>query len=222
MQSYKEAIKGLDWWHTIELPDGTVTPGKTNYMIPENAERFQLPPDLSGNSVLDIGTFDGFWAIEARKRGAHAIAMDRWRPMLGTAALSLSAYNLQYWHSGDIDNAEIPGDLSEKFDLVLFYGVLYHLKNPVHGIQYAADWAVPGGLVIIETAVNQGKMAQFADSEVPLVWMIDEVHHNDPSNYCMPNTAGVIQLAKMAGLEQAGEPIYDKTQTRVGIRFKKL
>ena len=58
-------------------------------------------------------------------------------------------------------------------------------------------------------------------TDIPLLWVIDEVHHDDPSNYHMPNEAAIVQLAKLAGLERAGEIIYGEGGFRVGMTFIK-
>jgi len=186
----------MEWWHTIELPDGTVTPGRQDYRG-EAGRRFLLPENLAGKSVLDFGTWDGFWAIEAKKRGARFVmASDRFQPMLETARMALRAYNISYC-VGDLDFPIVdPG----QFDVVLFYGILYHLKNPFMGLWTAARCCNPGGLVIVETAVDQGKLEHLS-VEIPLMWVIDEVHHGDPTNYYVPNEAAVRQLCKMAGLQ---------------------
>lgn len=216
----KEAIKKLAWWHVITFPDGTVTPGLCDYRQEEAARRFQLPHDMSGLTVLDLGTFDGFWAIEAKKRGAAVMAADRWDPMLETAKLALNAYDIPYLWVGNLDETNTVKALHGQFDIVLFYGILYHLKNPYQGFANASLFAKPGGRVLCETAVNQGKM-QGMTNDVPLLWVIDEVHHDDPSNYHMPNEAAVIQLAKMAGLERIGSIIYGEGGYRVGMTFQK-
>ena len=68
----------MEWWHTIQLPGREVTPGHHDYRG-EKGKRFLLPEDLIGKSVLDFGTGDGFWAIEAKRRGAsEVVATDRW------------------------------------------------------------------------------------------------------------------------------------------------
>jgi len=188
----------MNWWHTIELPNGEVTPGRVDYRG-QAGDCFLLPKDLTDKRVLDFGTYDGYWAIEAKKRGAKfVIASDRWDPPLETAQYALKAYDIRYICSGDLDFPIAQVGCGD-FDIVLFYGIVYHLKNPVMGLWNAARMCKPGGLVIIESAVNQGKMEGMTN-DVPLLWLIDEVHHDDPSNYVMPNGAGLLQLCRMAGL----------------------
>jgi tRNA (mo5U34)-methyltransferase len=134
--------------------------------------------------------------------------------MLETAELALKAYGIDYALM-DLDN---PVRVSFQFDVVLLYGVLYHLKNPYMGMLNAKNLCKPGGMVIVESAISQGKAAQLPD-DIPAMWIIDEVHHGDPTNYYMPNEAAIIQLAKMAGLTPEGEPAYiasgNKRMTRV-------
>jgi 2-polyprenyl-3-methyl-5-hydroxy-6-metoxy-1,4-benzoquinol methylase len=216
----KEQIEKLSWWHVITFPDGTVTPGRCDYRQEEHSKRFQLPEDMTGLNVLDLGTFDGYWAIEAKKRGADVVAADRWEPMLETAKLALGSFGIPYCWLGDLDKTSNANWMHGMFDIVLFYGILYHLKNPYEGMLNAARFLKPGGRLFLESAVNQGKMAGLS-SDIPLLWVIDEVHHGDATNYHMPNEAAIIQLAKMAGLERYGEIIYGEGGFRVGMTFKK-
>src|SRR5579862_9267701 len=67
--------KALRWYHTIDLGGGVVTEGVDN--SPERLARMQLPVDLSGRSVLDIGAWDGFFSFEAeRRRASRVVASD--------------------------------------------------------------------------------------------------------------------------------------------------
>jgi tRNA (mo5U34)-methyltransferase len=69
-----EEIQAEDWYHTIELPDGTVTLGRFDHrpLVPH----YGLPDDMSGMTALDIGTADGFWAFEMERRGADVVALE--------------------------------------------------------------------------------------------------------------------------------------------------
>lgn len=216
----REEIEKLSWWHVITFPDGTVTKGQCDYREQIHRERFQLPDDMSGLKVLDLGTFDGYWAIEAKKRGADVSAADRWGVMLETAKLALGAYEIPYYWLGDLDVPSKANWLMSTFDVVFFFGILYHLKNPYQGILNAAGFLKPGGRLFLESAVNQGKLHGIK-KDIPLLWVIDEVHHGDPTNYHMPNETAIIQLAKFAGLERYGEIIHGEGGFRVGMTFIK-
>lgn len=197
------------WWHTIEMPDGAIVHGQQDYRG-EAGRRYLLPDNLWGQTVIDFGTYDGFWAIEAKKRGAsEVVAVDRWPIMLDTARIALGAYGIPYVCSGDLD---FPTPVIGQFDIVLFYGIIYHLRNPYMGLWNAFQHCKPGGLVIVESAVEQGKMEGLSDT-VPLLWLVDELHHGDASNYVMPNQAGLLQLCRMAGLVPLHDFVHDYRMT---------
>lgn len=69
-----EEIAAESWYHTIELPDGTVTNGRFDHrpLVPH----YGLPESLSGMRALDVGTADGFWAFEMERRGADVVALE--------------------------------------------------------------------------------------------------------------------------------------------------
>ena len=203
------------WYHTIELPDGSVIKGEVDYRG-NLGRRFLLPNDLAGKSVADFGTWNGYWAIEAKKRGAsHVLALDRWWPQIEETALK--EYGIEYRYSGDLDFPASLDDLRECFDVVLFYGILYHLKNPYMGLLTASTCCKPGGMVIVESAIGQGKAQGLPDS-VPALWVIDTVHDGDPTNYFMPNEGAIVQLGKMVGLEKVASC---REGTRIGVLFNK-
>jgi tRNA (mo5U34)-methyltransferase len=221
----------MKWWHTIELPNGEVTDGRVDYRG-ERGKRFFLPEDLSGKSVLDFGTWDGYWAIEAKRRGAReVVATDRFLPAPETTTIALSSFGIPYFYSGNLDfplepwtkcfgEIEEPFDFKNRFDVVLFYGILYHLKNPYMGLLNAYNCCKKGGMVIVESAANQGKIRGLSD-DVPLLWVVDVVHDKDRTNYYVPNALGVLQLCKLANLEpEEHTPMADIARFTVVCRRK--
>src|SRR5690349_19998438 len=67
----------LGWYHSIQLPDGSVIPGiQTIDQLRERIARYPIPEDLRGKRVLDIGTWDGWFAFEMERRGATVLAVD--------------------------------------------------------------------------------------------------------------------------------------------------
>lgn len=71
-------ISGIDWYQAIDLPHGVVTPGRADHR--RQIGLYGLPTDMTGMRVLDVATFDGFWAFEMERRGAEVVAIDigRW------------------------------------------------------------------------------------------------------------------------------------------------
>jgi SAM-dependent methyltransferase len=64
----------IDWYHTLELAPGVVTPGL--FDLRDIVGRYGLPGDMTGMRALDVGTWDGFWAFEMERRGARVTAID--------------------------------------------------------------------------------------------------------------------------------------------------
>jgi tRNA (mo5U34)-methyltransferase len=217
MKEYK--IDHLEWWHTVPFPNGQLTKGRTNYEIDNKADRFLLPKKITNKTVLDFGAFDGYWSIKAKQRGAeYVVATDRWDPPLETAKLALEAWDIPYVYSGNLDEP-LNIDFGGQFDIVLFYGILYHLKNPFMGLWNAKKYCKPGGLIIIETAIDQGVIASIKE-QTPLLWMANKPYNNDPSNYCVPNELGMIQMAKNLELEVLSK---DRTlHTRFSLLCRKI
>ena len=71
----RERVAGLGWYHTLELAPGVVTSGM--FDLRGHVARYGLPERMDGMRVLDVGTWDGFWAFEFERRGAaEVLALD--------------------------------------------------------------------------------------------------------------------------------------------------
>ena len=121
------------WYHSIELPDGTAVEG----LIPVSAlrqriEAFPVPADLSGKRVLDIGAATGWCSFEMERRGAAVVAVDCVPYPDFHEARELLKSNVEY-HVLDME--EITSERLGLFDYVLFFGVLYHLRHPLLGLE---------------------------------------------------------------------------------------
>src|SRR4051812_40091849 len=89
-----------------------------------------LPEDLAGKSVLDIGCNAGFYSLEMKRRGAdRVLGVDFDERYLEQARFAAEVRGV------DIEFRQLSvydvGSLGEKFDLVIFMGVLYHLRHPL-------------------------------------------------------------------------------------------
>jgi tRNA (mo5U34)-methyltransferase len=117
------------WFQKIELMPGVFTPGWSD-PAKEKLPHFALPEDLTGKRVLDIGCAEGFFSFEAEKRGAReVVAIDSFPDSIRRFNIVRAAR--QSHASAFLMNVY---DLEPKrlgtFDVVLFYGVFYHLKHP--------------------------------------------------------------------------------------------
>jgi tRNA (mo5U34)-methyltransferase len=122
-------IHTIEWYHIIEIAPGVVTPGR--YDPKPYLETMGFPVDLAGKTVLDIGAHDGFFSFEAEKRGAQrVVALDRHPPEHTGFALAheLLGSRAEYVPGSVYD---LSPDIHGTFDVVLFLGVLYHLRHPL-------------------------------------------------------------------------------------------
>jgi tRNA (mo5U34)-methyltransferase len=132
-------LSRLGWYHSIELPDGGVIPGlQTLEQLRSRLARFPIPQDLSGKRVLDIGAWDGWFSFEMEKRGAEVVALDSAEHTRFLTARELLKSRVEY-RIGDICRIS-PRELG-RFDIVLFFGVLYHVKHPMLALETVCDLA---------------------------------------------------------------------------------
>jgi tRNA (mo5U34)-methyltransferase len=73
-ESLLDRVRARTWYHTLELAPGLVTEGM--FDLRPVVERYGLPERLDGLRALDVGTYDGFWALELERRGAEVVALD--------------------------------------------------------------------------------------------------------------------------------------------------
>ncbi|HEY5159637.1 MAG TPA: DUF1698 domain-containing protein [Gaiellaceae bacterium] len=139
------------WYQRFPLADGVMSPGERD--IDLILTRSAIPDDLSGLSVLDIGTTNGGVAFDAERRGAkRVVAIDIHEPTLYGFAQIASAIDsrVEYVRASVY---ELPGVLKEQFDIVFFLGVLYHLRHPLLAVD--ALHALARNRVLIETEVSR-------------------------------------------------------------------
>ena len=210
-------IMAIHWVHRITLPDGTVTPG--DWDTTERVRRLRLPASLAGKTVLDVGTWDGFYAFEAEKRGAaRVLATDHfcWSgPGWGTRAGFDLAHRLlgSKVEARDIDVADISPATVGMFDIVLFLGVLYHLPEPFTALERVAS--VTKDLLIVETMVDLTFMRQPALSFQRGRSQPRSLYRHwrwDPTTWFVPNEAAVVAM-----LEQAGFRTVERVFPRFGL-----
>jgi tRNA (mo5U34)-methyltransferase len=137
----------MDWWHVIDLPDGSVTPG--GWDLREVSR--QLPwPDLAGKRCLDIGTADGFWAFELEKRGAaDVLATDLGSPFQARARERFEHAREQLGSTVRYEERGI-FELEGQWDVVIMGYVLQMLRDPVGALEHVRR-VCRGHLLLLET-----------------------------------------------------------------------
>jgi tRNA (mo5U34)-methyltransferase len=182
-------MRAIRWFHRIDLADGIQTPGECPHTAAEATGRFGIPEDLSGKTVLDIGAWDGLFSFEAERRGARVTAIDTGftfahRRLNSRVELHpLSPYDLDPARHG-------------KFDYVFFFGVLYHLTNPIEALHRVA--AVTRERCLIETAY-----CDHPDGLKLGFWEFAHGRENDTTNYWYPTMRGLGNALQFVGFKEA-------------------
>jgi tRNA (mo5U34)-methyltransferase len=188
-----EQLQALGYYHSIELPDGQVIRGlQTPEQLNARARQFPIPADLTGKRVLDIGAWDGWFSFEMEKRGASVVAVDAVRSEKLLAAREMLGSKVEYVVRSVYDLR--PEDLG-RFDIVLFLGVLYHLKHPMLALERVC--ALASDLVCVESYVTDDggdparKPAMEFYETTELCGQFD--------NWVGPNTACLLAMCRTAG-----------------------
>jgi tRNA (mo5U34)-methyltransferase len=191
-----EKVSKLWWYHSIDLGNGIVTPGFDN--SGQKLPVLGIPADLHGQSVLDIGAWDGFFSFEAERRGAlDVLATDHFcwgGGGIGTKAGFDLAHEVlrSRVRTKQIDVLELGPETVGRFDLVFFLGVLYHMRHPLLALERVAS--VTKRQLILETHVDMLDCPRPAMAFYPG----DELAR-DATNWCGPNPAMVEAMLRTVG-----------------------
>lgn len=201
------------WWHSIDLGNDLVTPGRRGLDSLEEDAAIMLPDDLSGKTVLDVGAWDGFFSFAAERRGARrVVAIDeprlRHKPS-GKESIELCVRAL---HS----KVEVVwGDWMtmdpEPFDVVIFSGVLYHCRDMLRALERLRQ-------LTSEVAVIESHCEDFGILS-PMVRFYEEAELNgDPTNWWGPNQGAIEAMCRAAGFLHVARTDEGRPGTRAIFR----
>lgn len=157
-----ERAKTQGWYHTLDLP-GTTTSGV--FDMRQYVPQYGLPDSLEGKRVLEVGTWDGFWAFEFEKRGAaEVVAIDLddenqldWPPrrrspdptLVRGSGFAIASELLESKVQRVVKSVyhATPEELGT-FDLVFCGSVLIHLRDQLLALERIANLTKPGGTFI--------------------------------------------------------------------------
>jgi tRNA (mo5U34)-methyltransferase len=216
----QEAAALGPWFHNIDLGGFTTAPDHFLGDYPSVKWRtFEaaIPRDLEGKTVLDIGCNGGFYSIEMKKRGAaRVLGIDFDEDYLAQArfAAEVSGQDIEFAKLSVYD----VGALQERFDIVLFMGVLYHLRHPLLALDLIAAH-VAGDLLLFQTMQRgAGELEEVAEDYpftatwpferpgYPRLHFVEKSYSNDPTNWWVPNRACSEAMLRSAGFEIVGRP----------------
>ena len=188
----REEYFASGWWHSIDLGQGRVTPGAHKLEeLQENFALFDLPADLTGQRVLDIGCWDGFYSFEAERRGAQVVAVDCWRPEKFFIAHRALDSRVQFH---ELSVYEVTKERLGTFDIVFFLGVLYHLRHPLLALERVCE--VTRGLALIEShVIDHARGTAYPNMEF---YELDELG-GQYDNWWGPNSECLMRMTRAAG-----------------------
>lgn len=179
--------------------------------------RAALPEDMTGKSVLDIGCNAGFYSLEMKRRGASRVLgidmedlyLAQARFVAAHEGLEIEYRKLSVW---DV------GLLGEKFDLVIFMGVLYHLRHPLLALDLIHEH-VAKDLMLFQS-MQRGSQelpvlrddyvfqetAQFSDPAYPAMYFIEKRYCGDDTNWWVPNRACAEAMLRSSGFSIEAQP----------------
>jgi tRNA (mo5U34)-methyltransferase len=186
-------LEQLGWYHSIELPNGQVIRGHLGIEeLRSRLARFSIPENLDGKRVLDIGAWDGWFSFEMERRGARVVAIDSARQTRFLRARELLGSAVEY-HIADI--CHVSSRELGYFDIVLFFGVLYHVKHPMLALENVCELATD--MACVESYVSDDGTNPDA---VPLMEFYETTElRGQFDNWVGPNTACLLAFCRTAG-----------------------
>jgi tRNA (mo5U34)-methyltransferase len=220
------------WFHNLDL-DGVRT-APSHFLGDYPAVKWQrfseiVPDNLEGKSVLDIGCNAGFYAMEMKRRGAgRVLGLDTEEEYLEQAkfAAKVKGLNIEFRKLSAYD----VGDLREQFDLVIFMGVLYHLRHPLLALDLIYEHVARDLLLFQSMQRGSGRIdpveknydfwttAQFDSAGYPRLHFIEHKYADDPTNWWAPNRACVEAMLRSAGFTIEAHPEDEVYLCRRGTR----
>jgi tRNA (mo5U34)-methyltransferase len=188
----------FQWWQKFELAPGVMSPGVNE--IEHLLERANLGLDLTGASVIDIGATNGAAAFICERRGAdRVVAVDLFDtdPFGFTVLRDAFDSKAQYVQSSIYELPFRPEVAGEQFDVVLFLGVLYHLRHPLLALDSLR--LLTRGHAYLETAVSDNELPYDLPG-VSRFYRAGELN-GDGSNWFSPNVACLLDWVRSAGFE---------------------
>lgn len=214
-ESLAERVAKIRWEHMIDLGNGVITPGRES--LEWQAWKCRcLPNDLTGKTVLDVGAWDGFYSFEAMNRGAKGVlAMDNYQ---NPAVCSRNGFDLtretRYRGGepielfvGDIEKDDpvsyvnkiwgpytqggMNPEIFKRFDVTIFFGVLYHLRNPIGTLERL--YSITQEVVCLESHIRD-----FRGQPVCYAYAPGE-SGGDPYTYWGPSPEWIERVARRVG-----------------------
>ncbi len=189
IRHWRGELEDKGWWHSFELPDGSRIDGVNSIdALRRRVAQYPIPQDLRGKRVLDVGAWDGWFSFEMERRGAEVVAIDRIEnpKFYEIRRLLNSRVDYREMDVYDLDPARIG-----TFDIVLFLGVLYHVKHPLLALERVCSVATD--MAIVESYALKG------DSRNLLEFYEYDEFGGQFDNWFAPTPGAMVAMCRTAG-----------------------
>ena len=211
VQKQVALLSSKGWYHSIELPGGSVIQGMIGIdALKARLAAFPIPADLNGKRVLDVGAWTGWCSFEMERRGAEVVAVDCVEFEEFREAHRITGSKVDY---RILDVEELSPESVGLFDYVLFLGVLYHLRNPLLGLEKIC--AITKDTAFVESFVID-------DGSAPCTMEFYETDElgGQIDNWFGPSVKCLTALCRSAGFARA-DLEYTSPDRRAGVTCRR-
>jgi len=195
-QNLKKIYDRGNGYHTIKFPNGMILPGRWD--MSKFLKFYDLPSDLSGKSIIDVGPGNGYFAMEFSKRGASkVVAMDVSSNLWNDDFNKLMKTNVEFVNK-DIMSLD---DSFEKFDFVFCSNMLLHIPD-IYGAIKKLRMITKEKAILCTSIMNSRYLQNVAIARFVAT---TRTQKDTPTYWWKPNMAGFIHMAKTAGFNVVNE-----------------
>lgn len=226
-------FEDIDWYHTIDLGNGVITPGFVDHR--SQVHLYGLPDSLAGKRCLDVATFDGFWAFEMEKRGAaEVIGIDvhsladcdyprNWRQeYLKARPNEIKGRGLAYAKRAlnskvqrkVLSVYELSPERVGTFDFVFMSDLMLHLREPLRALE--AVWSVTRGEAIIADTYDPALEATGVDNSIRFLLGLDDYSGCFWWNFTSTALETMLRVARFQDVQKVNQLVL-KTKIDVDV-----
>lgn len=161
--SLEERVAAFPQWHYEFDLDGVITPIFRSDHRNRHAqrERYMFDPllrlcggSLAGKTVLDLGCNAGFWGLKALEAGAEfVLGVDGRQMHIDQAQLVMETKRIEPSRYRFVRANVFEWEPEDQFDVVLCFGLLYHVCRPVELLERSSRWN--RDLLVIDSNISR-------------------------------------------------------------------
>jgi len=218
----RKRVEELGWWYQhFNFPNGasTITDKNRGYDVDKRWKIIEpyVPKDLQGKTCLDLGGNAGYYSIQMMLRGAKkCVLVDPYVEFLEQAKFASEQFNVELELIND-DAHTYCLSTEERFDYVIFMGLLYHLKYPGLVMDRLAEMTKermflqsyvlgPESKNFVQKPKIMDGDDELLDSDYPKFTFIENLFNNDPTDWWLPNHEGLAAIVRSSGMKIIARP----------------